>query len=72
MFVALEKEHEFFVALDGNIKYTTFNYKFVELAQQALEHKEQELLPRLKEVVAVVGQHGVFSPQETLTQLSRI
>lgn len=53
VFVALEKDQKFFVALNGNIKYTTFNYEFTELAQQALEYKEQELLPRLKEVVVV-------------------
>ncbi len=69
VFVALEKDQKFFVALNGNIKYTTFNYEFVELTQQALEHQEQQLLPRLKDVVVALEQHGVFSTQETLTQL---
>ena len=69
VFVALEKDQKFFVALNGNIKYTTFNYKFEKLAQQALEHQEQELLPKLKEVAAAVEQHGVFAISDVLAQL---
>ncbi|KJW02640.1 hypothetical protein REIP_0652 [Rickettsia endosymbiont of Ixodes pacificus] len=69
VFVALEKDQKFFVALNGNIKYETFNYEFAELAQQALEHKEQELLPRLKDVVAAVEYNGVFSTQDILDKL---
>ncbi|WP_231569359.1 AAA family ATPase [Rickettsia endosymbiont of Ixodes pacificus] len=68
VFVALEKDQKFFVALNGNIKYRTFNYEFQDLAQQALEHKEQELLPKLKDIAAV-EQHGVFSTQDILVQL---
>lgn len=69
VFVALEKDQKFSVALNGNIKYEIFNSQFQELVQQALEHKEQELLPRLKDVVAAVEQHGVFSTQDILAQL---
>ncbi|MCZ6909825.1 MAG: hypothetical protein O7C56_01780, partial [Rickettsia endosymbiont of Ixodes persulcatus] len=69
VFVALEKDQKFFVALNGNIKYRTFNYEFQDLAQQALEHKEQELLPKLKDIAAAVEQHGVFSTQDILVQL---
>ncbi|MCZ6925876.1 MAG: hypothetical protein O7D30_11770, partial [Rickettsia endosymbiont of Ixodes persulcatus] len=54
VFVALEKDQKFFVALNGNIKYRTFNYEFQDLAQQALEHKEQELLPKLKDISMAV------------------
>ncbi|WP_134820390.1 MobA/MobL family protein [Rickettsia conorii] len=70
IFVALEKDQKFFIAQNGNIKYTTtFNYKFVDLVEQALEYKEQELLPKLKDVVAAVEQHGVLSTQDILAEL---
>lgn len=69
VFVALEKDQKFFVALNGNIKYETFNYEFAELAQQTLEHKEQELLPRLKDVVATVEYNSVFSTQDILDKI---
>ncbi|BBJ31058.1 hypothetical protein RAS_01670 [Rickettsia asiatica] len=69
VFVALEKDQQFFVALNGNIKYTTFNYKFEKLSQQALEYKAQELLPKLKEVAAAVEHNYVFSTQDILAQL---
>lgn len=63
------KDQKFFVAQNGNIKYTTFNYEFVDRVEQALEYKEQELLPKLKDVAAAVEQHGVFSTQDILAQL---
>ncbi|MCZ6902680.1 MAG: hypothetical protein O7C58_00145 [Rickettsia endosymbiont of Ixodes persulcatus] len=69
VFVALEKDQQFFVALNGNIKYTTFNYEFVELAEQALEHQEQQLLPKLEDVAAAVERNYVFSTQDILAQL---
>ena len=31
VFGALEKDQKFFIAQNGNIKYTTFNYRFVDL-----------------------------------------
>ena len=61
IFVALEKDQKFLVSLNGSIKYTTYNYEFVDLVKQALEYKEQELLPKFKDVVAAVEQHGVLS-----------
>uniref|UniRef100_UPI002115AF72 hypothetical protein n=1 Tax=Rickettsia sp. TH2014 TaxID=1967503 RepID=UPI002115AF72 len=69
IFVALEKDQKFLIAQNGNIKYTTFNYRFVDLVQQALGHQEKELLPKLKDVAAVVEQHGVLSTQDILAQL---
>ncbi|MCX4084207.1 DUF6371 domain-containing protein [Rickettsia hoogstraalii] len=69
VFGALEKDQKFLVALNGNIKYTTFNYEFVDLAEKALEYKEHELLPKLKDVAAAVEQHGVFSTQDILAEL---
>ncbi|WP_341790059.1 hypothetical protein [Rickettsia endosymbiont of Polydrusus tereticollis] len=69
VFVALEKDQKFFVAQNGNIKYTTFNYKFAKLAKQALEHQEKQLLPKLKDVAAAVERNDVFSTQEILSQL---
>ncbi|HJD66732.1 MAG TPA: toprim domain protein, partial [Rickettsia endosymbiont of Bembidion nr. Transversale] len=67
VFVALEKDQQFFVASNGNIN-PNFD-DFQELAQYAIKQKEQQLLPRLKDVVASVEQHGVFSPQEILAEL---
>lgn len=69
VFGALEKDQKFFVAQNGNIKYTTFNYEFVDLAEKALEYKEHELLPKLKDVVESAEQYGVFSTQDILAQL---
>ncbi|AAY62313.1 unknown (plasmid) [Rickettsia felis URRWXCal2] len=69
IFVALEKDQKFFIEQNGNIKYTTFNYKFVDLVEQALEYKEQELLPQLKDAAAEAEQHGVFSTQDILAEL---
>ncbi|WP_103897030.1 MobA/MobL family protein [Rickettsia fournieri] len=69
VFVALKKDQKFFVAQNGNIKYTTFNYEFMDLAEQALEYKEQELLPKLKDVVAAVERNNVFATADILTQL---
>lgn len=69
IFVALEQDQKFFIAQNGNIKYTTFNYRFVDLAKQALGHQEKELLPKLKDVVAAVEQHGVLSTQDILAEL---
>ncbi|MFP3011437.1 MAG: MobA/MobL family protein [Rickettsia sp.] len=69
IFVALEKDQKFFVAQNGNIKYTTFNYEFVDLVEQSLEYKEQELLPKLKDVAVAVEKHGVLSTQDILAEL---
>lgn len=69
IFVSLDRDQKFFIAQNGNIKYTTFNYEFVDLAEQALGHQEKELLPKLKDVAAVVEQHGVLSTQDILVQL---
>jgi len=69
IFVALEKDQKFFITQNGNIKYTTFNYEFVDPVKQALEHQEKELLPKLKDVAAVVEQHGALSTQDILAQL---
>jgi ATP-dependent exoDNAse (exonuclease V) alpha subunit len=69
IFVALEQDQKFFIAQNGNIKYTTFNYRFVDLVKQALEHQEKQLLPKLKDVVVAVEQHGVLCTQDILSQL---
>ncbi|MGX6960792.1 MAG: MobA/MobL family protein [Rickettsia endosymbiont of Pentastiridius leporinus] len=69
IFVALEKDQKFFVALNGNIKYTTFNYEFVDLVEQALEYKEHELLPKLKDIATAVENNNVFATADILAQL---
>ncbi|WP_342225261.1 hypothetical protein [Rickettsia endosymbiont of Urophora cardui] len=69
VFSALEKDQKFLVAQNGNIKYTTFNYEFVDLVEQALEYREQELLPKLKDVVAAVERNNVFATSDILAEL---
>jgi hypothetical protein len=69
IFVALEQDQKFFIAQNGNIKYTTFNYRFVDLAEQALGHQEKELLPKLKDVVAALERNNVFATSDILAQL---
>jgi hypothetical protein len=69
VFAALEKDQKFFVALNGNIKYEIFNSHFQELAEQALEHQEKQLLPKLKDVVAAVERNNVFATADILAEL---
>lgn len=69
MFATLEKDQKYFVALNGNIKYEIFNSQFQELAEQALEYKEKQLLPKLKDVVLAVERNNVFTTSDILAQL---
>ena len=54
IFTAISREHEFFKSLDGNIQYRQINNQYINYSQQAIEHEERELLPKLKDVAAAV------------------
>ncbi len=69
MLTAISREYEFFKSLDGNIQYRQANNQYINYSQQAREHEESELLPKLKDVAAAVEQHGVLSTQDILAQL---
>ncbi|WP_241760973.1 toprim domain-containing protein, partial [Rickettsia endosymbiont of Ixodes scapularis] len=69
MLNAITREHEFFKSLDGNIQYRQTNDQYINYSQQAIEHEESALLPKLKDVVAVVEQHEVLSTQDILEEL---
>lgn len=69
VFAALEKDQKFFVALNDNIKYEIFNSQFQELAEQALEHQEKQLIPKRKDVAAAVEHHNVFATEDILAEL---
>jgi hypothetical protein len=69
MLTVISREHDFFKSLDGNIQYRQANNQYINYSQQAIEHEERELLPKLKDVAAAVEQHGVLSTQDILAQL---
>ena len=69
MLTAISREHEFFKSLDGNIQYRQTNDQYINYSQQAIEHEERALLPKLKDVVLAVERNNVFSTQDILAQL---